>query len=47
MLNKDKAKKSDFSNYNNYLVQSQKNIPIKKSFEQKNKKNQLQKIQII
>ena len=47
MLNKDKAKKSDFSNYNNYLVSNQKDNPIKKLVEQKNKKNQLQKIQII
>ena len=38
MINKEKPKKSDFPNYNNYLVQSQKNIPIKKSSEQKNKK---------
>ena len=38
MLNKDKAKKSDFSNYNNYLASNQKDNPIKKSVEQKNKK---------
>ena len=38
MLNKDKAKKSDFSNYNNYLASNQKDKPIKKSVEQKNKK---------
>ena len=38
MFDKERAKKPDFENINNYFTPSQKNIPNKKSIEQKQNK---------